>query len=168
MATNLGSGSTVCSSYESLLEDYLNGALSGADDKRVAEHVETCAGCREALANAEASLRLLRAAGPAEDPGPGFARVVMARIRAAEQEGVTEGAGFWQPFVSFGWKFAVTATLALGLLVTYDAGWGKRPQPNALSARPTLRDIFVQDRVITPANGDEALMMVAETGHGNQ
>jgi len=26
----------------------------------------------------------------------------------------------------------------------------------------------VQDRVITPANGDEALMMVAETGHGNQ
>jgi hypothetical protein len=168
MAKDLGSGTTVCSSYESLLEDYLNGALAGANEKGVAEHVETCVGCREALANAEASLRLLRVAGPAEDPGPGFARVVMARIRAAEQERVTEGAGFWQPFVSFGWKFAVTATLALGLLVTYDAGWAKHPQPSALSARPTLRDIFVPDPMNTPANGDEALMMVADTGHGNQ
>ncbi|MGD0955634.1 MAG: zf-HC2 domain-containing protein [Candidatus Acidiferrales bacterium] len=168
MATDLGSGSTVCSKCEALLEDYLEGALTGEDGKRVAGHLEVCAGCREALADAEASLRLLRVAGPAEDPGPGFARAVMARIRAAEQEGVTEGAGFWQPFVSFGWKLAVTATLALGLLVTYDAGWAKRPQPNEVSARLTVRDIFVQDRVITPANGDEALMMVAETGHGNQ
>jgi hypothetical protein len=168
MATYLGSGSTACSKYEALLEDYLNGALPGADGKRMVGHLATCAGCREALAEAEASLRLLRVAQPADDPGPGFARVVMARIRAAEQGPVTEGAGFWQPFVSFGWKFAVSATLALGLLLTYDAGWARRPQPNAVSARPTLRDIFVQDRVITPANGDEALMMVAETSHGKQ
>jgi anti-sigma factor RsiW len=169
MATNSGSGSTVCSKYEALLEDYLNGALTREDGKRVAGHLETCAGCREALADAEASLRLLRLAGPVEDPGPGFARVVMARVRADEQERVTEGAGFWQPFVSFGWKFAVTATLAFGLLVTYDAGWARHPQPNAASARPTLRDIFSPDPVRAPANGDEALMMVAETDHdGNQ
>ncbi|MGA9631621.1 MAG: hypothetical protein WBQ63_09380, partial [Candidatus Acidiferrales bacterium] len=84
-----------------------------------------------------------------------------------EVERGAERVGFWQPFVSFGWRFAVTATLALGLLVTYDAGWGRHPQPNAPTARPIVRDLFTPDPVNTPANGDEALIMVAETNHGN-
>jgi anti-sigma factor RsiW len=156
-----------CPEYELLLEDYLSGDLAGAEAQRAAVHVASCAACAEAWEGAVMSAALLRAAASAENPGPGFARTVMERIRAAEEERGSERGGFWQPFVSFGWRFALTATVALGLLVTYDAGWGRRPQPNTATARPIVRDLFIPDPVKTPANGDEALIMVAETNHGN-
>jgi anti-sigma factor RsiW len=156
-----------CPEYEVLLEDYLDGELAGAEAQRAAAHVKSCAACAEAWDGAVAGAALLRTAAGAGDPGPGFSRLVMARIHAAEEEGSAERGRFWQPFVSLGWRFALTATLALGLLVTYDAGWGKRPQPNTVAARPIVRDLFTPDPVSTPANGDETLMMVAETNHGN-
>ncbi|MGC2330650.1 MAG: zf-HC2 domain-containing protein [Candidatus Acidiferrales bacterium] len=167
MATDNGARHAACPDYELLLEDYLNGELKGAEAQRVSAHVGSCAACAQAWQSAVMSTALLRAAASAEDPGLAFSRSVMTRIRAAEEERSAERGGFWQPFVSFGWRFAVTATLALGLLVTYDAGWGRRPQPNAVAARPIVRDLFIPDPVNTPANGDEALIMVAETNHGN-
>jgi len=167
MATDTGARHAACPEYELLLEDYLNGELAGPEAQRMTAHVESCAACAEAWKSAVMSAALLRAAAGAGDPGPAFSRLVMARIRAAEEERSAERGGFWQPFVSFGWRFAVTATLALGLLVTYDAGWGRRPQPNAGNTRPIVRDLFIPDPVNTPANGDEALIMVAETNHGN-
>ncbi len=167
MATDAGARYAACPEYELLLEDYLNGDLAGAEAQRAAAHVESCAACAEAWNSAVMGTALLRAAAGAGDPGPAFSRVVTARIRAAEEERSAERGSFWQPFVSFGWRFAVTATLALGLLVTYDAGWGRRPQPNVVAARPIVRDLFSPDPVNTPRNGDEALIMVAETNHGN-
>jgi hypothetical protein len=90
----------------------------------------------------------------------------MARIRAAEEQRTSERAGFWQPFVWLGWRFALTATLALAVLVTYDARWQKHPQPDLASARPIVRDLFSPDPARTlPASGDETLMMVADTSH---
>jgi hypothetical protein len=167
MATDNGARQAACPEYELLLEDYLNGDLGGADAQRAAAHVSSCASCADAWQGAVASTAVLRAAAPSEDPGPAFSRTVMARIHAAEADRRAERLGFWQPFVSFGWRFAMTATLALGLLLTYDAGWGRRPQPNAPTARPIVRDLFTPDPVNTPANGDEALIMVAESNHGN-
>jgi anti-sigma factor RsiW len=167
MATDNGARHVACPDYEPVLEDYLNGDLQGADAQRAAAHLSSCASCATAWEGAVTSTALLRAAARAEDPGAAFSRTVMARIHAAEAERGAERVGFWQPFVSFGWRFAVTATLALGLLVTYDAGWGRHPQPNAPTARPIVRDLFTPDPVNTPANGDEALIMVAETNHGN-
>jgi len=156
-----------CSAYEALLEDYLSGDLNAADAARASNHLKECARCCEAFDAAGASVRLLRVAEATGDPGPGFARNVIARVRA-EQERTTERTSFWQPFVWLGWRFAVTATLALGLLLTYDARWAKRPQPNVAGARLiVVRDIFPLDQVRTPANGDEALLMVADTSHGN-
>jgi anti-sigma factor RsiW len=167
MATDTGARHAGCPEYELLLEDYLNGELTGDEAQRATAHVNSCAACAEAWEAAVKSTALLRAAAGAEDPGPAFSRGVMARIRAAEEERSAERGGFWQPFVSFGWRFAVTATLAVGLLMSYDAGWGRRAQPNTPSARPIVRDLFTPDPVSTPANGDEALIMVAETNHGN-
>jgi anti-sigma factor RsiW len=167
MATDAGARYAACPEYELLLEDYLNGDLTGAEAQRAAAHVESCAACAEAWKSAAMGAALLRAAAGADDPGPAFSRVVMARVRAAEEERSAERGSFWQTFVSFGWRFAVTATLALGLLVTYDAGWGRRPQPNAVAARPIVRDLFTPDPANMPANGDEALIMVAESSHGN-
>ena len=164
MAMDTELGNAACSEYEALLEDYLNDELNAADAKRASEHWKNCAGCRAALEQAAESARLLRLAEPSADPGPAFARIVMARIRAAEQDrGV-----LWQPFVSLAWRVAATASLALALLVTYDAGWGHRPQPNADSTRLTgVSDLFSPDPANLPANGDEVLMMVAESNHGN-
>jgi len=159
---------TACVGREAMLEAYLDRDLSIAEEHALAEHWKSCAGCREALGHAAQSMRLLRFAGPVAEPGPAFARTVMARIRMADQQRSTEHAKFWQPFVSLGWRFAVTATLAVGLLVTYDAHWGFHQQPDAVTARPILgHDLFTLETA-TPANRDEALMMVAEGEHGNK
>lgn len=168
MATDAGTRKAACTRYEAQLEDYLNGALEGSDANSATEHWKNCAGCRQALEDASSSVRLLRRAEPSADPGPGFSRSVMARIRAAEGERTGERTVFWQPFVSLAWRFAATATLALGVMVTYNAGWGHRLQSSVGVRRPMqAADIFAPDPANQPANGDEVLMMVAESGHGN-
>jgi predicted anti-sigma-YlaC factor YlaD len=161
------SNQRACAEYEALLEDHLGGALAGLDAKDTAEHLERCAGCRAALEKATASVRLLRVRGATTDLGPGFARMVMARIRAEQQES-TGAIGVWQLFVSLGWRFAATATLAVAVLLAYDVTLGKPIQVNVASARPAeVHDIFAPDPAGVPASRDEILMMVAETSHGN-
>lgn len=168
MATDTEFGNTSCTKYEALLEDYLDGALSTDAAKSAEQHWQSCEACRAALEQAALSVRLLRLAGPSDGPGPAFARTVMARIRAAEQDRATERSGFWQPVVRLCWRFAATATIVLGALVSYDAGWGHRSQPNGPTARLIgVSDIFAPDPVNAPANRDEVLMMVADTNHAN-
>jgi anti-sigma factor RsiW len=166
MATDSQFRRAVCQKHEALLEDYLNGELSGADAKPALEHWQNCPSCRVLLEDAALSTRLLRAAGPSPDPGPGFARTVMARIRATENERSALRASFWQPFVSFGWRFAATATLALMAFVSYNVRWGHRAQPSVIAARPIeVTDILAPEPVKVSANGDEVLLMVADSGH---
>ncbi len=168
MATDTEFGNTACTNYEALLEDYLEGALSAADAKIAEQHWQNCASCRAALELAASSVQLLRLAGPSDGPGPAFARTVMARIRAVDQDRSAERAGFWQPLVHLGWRFAATATIVLGVMVSYDAGWGRHAQPNGVVARPSsVSDIFGPDPAKAPANRDEVLMMVEDTNNGN-
>jgi anti-sigma factor RsiW len=161
--------SGACSGYESRLEDYLGGQLSSSDARQVAEHLKSCGACRSALEEAAASVRLLRLAESAGDPGPRFARIVMARIRF-EREALRETRGFWQPFVSLAWRFAATATLALAVMVTYDVARQQRTSdPNMTSARATeVRDLFTTDTDRVPVNRDDVLLMVAERDHGKR
>jgi anti-sigma factor RsiW len=155
-----------CTKYEAVLEDYLEGALSAADARNAENHWRDCAACRDALEQATASVRLLRAAGPSDGPGPAFARVVMARIREAEQDRSAERAGLWQPIVSLAWRFAATAMLALGVLVTYDAGWWRHAQPEVTTARLIgVTDLLSPEPATPPADRDEVLMMVADNNH---
>ena len=166
MATDTEFANTSCTSYEALLEDYLEGALNAAEANTAEQHWQNCVACRGALEQAASSVRLLRHAGLSDGPGPVFVRTVMVRIRAAEHDRFTERSGFWQPLVRLGWRFAATATIVLGVLVTYDAGWGRRTQPNVTTARLIgVSDIFVPDPANPPANRDEVLMMVAESSH---
>jgi hypothetical protein len=170
MSTDTGFKTTACTKYEALLEDYLGSTLDAAQSMAAEQHWRDCAGCRAALQEASASVRLLRLAGPSAGPGPAFARTVMARIRAAESDLArsSERAGFWQPLVKLGWRFAATATVVLAVLLTYDAGWGHRVQQNAANVRLMGgNDIFAPDPVNPPASRDEVLMMVADTNHGN-
>jgi len=168
MGSNPEFGNGACAGYEAHLEDFLDGALSGAEASKVSEHLKTCVGCRTALYEVRESARLLRAAEPAADPGLGFARVVMARVRATESEQSRQRARFWQPFVSVGWRFAATATLAIGALLTYGAGRARLLQPSGAFGRPTVvRDVFSAEVTTAQVNTDELLMPRAEMNHGN-
>ena len=168
MSTDTELENKACTQYEALLEDYLGGQLSAAEARTTEQHWRNCAACRDALEQASQSAHLLRLAGPSDEPGPAFARTVMARIRAGERDAaVPDRAGFWQPLVRWGWRFAATATVVLAVLVTYDAGWGRRAQRNTRNARLIgVSDIFAPDPVNPPASRDEVLMMEAETNHG--
>jgi anti-sigma factor RsiW len=156
---------SACSEYEALLEDSISGEIGGTDAARLSQHLKECAGCREALEFVSLSPRLLRSAEPVADPGPGFARDVMARIRADQE--VNSEKSFWQPLIALGWRFAATATLALAVLVAYDTTSHRQPGPTVASMSAVrTQDIFSPDPARMPASRDEVMMMVAENENG--
>jgi anti-sigma factor RsiW len=153
-----------CGEWEVLLEDFLDGALSRHAADQVSGHLARCAVCREALDAARASARLLRAGcDPAEDPGPIFARRVMALIR----EGETQGSRFLAPFLeALAWRLALSASLVVALLI----GYGLRPitgaQTVVVSARQARTEDIFPDPDQQPASRDEVLLEIAQTNHG--
>jgi anti-sigma factor RsiW len=157
--------STACPKFEALLEDHLAGELGGTEAARLSEHLKTCAGCRGALDLAAASTRLLAVAEATPEPGPGFARLVMARIRS-EQERAANEKSIWLPFVSVAWRFAAAASLAVIALVTYSTTLHPVPKQSLAQLRaPQSRDL-ISDAGNPPESRDEILMMMAETNHG--
>ena len=156
--------SAACGEYEALLEDHLNGELAGPDAAKLAEHLETCAGCAAALADAESSTQLLSVGEPTADPGPGFARVVMARIR--NEMDSREDKSIWRPFVSLAWKLSATAALALVVLVTFDVRQHSidvRNQNEMAIVADNDAPELLSDEARLPANRDEMLILMAET-----
>jgi predicted anti-sigma-YlaC factor YlaD len=156
-----------CSNYEVLLEDFVNGELTGAGAKSLAEHLKDCGACRSAFQKASEGSRLLHLADRTPDPGPGFARTLMARIRA-EASPVQERS-LWQPFVFLGWRFAATAALGLVALMTYDiSGHIRQSSRQTNDQQIEVRDLFSTDSANPPRSQDDVLMLVAESNHGNQ
>jgi hypothetical protein len=162
---------TACTRHEHLLEDYLAGALSGAQSEWVATHLTTCEGCRRAVSDARAGSYLWRLAGslataPSE-PHAAFARTVMARIRDYQMS--REGAGLWNPFVTLAWKFAATAALALLIMVTYAVSRADQNQIEGISvAQAALPDIFSPVPSRNPNIRDEAILMMVESNYANR
>jgi len=175
LKANERSNNAACQEYEALLEDRLSGVLGGADARKLAAHLASCAGCRAALDDAQAGARLLKAAALASEglPDPGFAHRVMARINVHEQ--AAERAGFWLPFVPLAWRFAAGAALAVALLLAYPATW-RSPAPAPMNVpvnanvasldQSQVHDIFSPDPTRIPADPNEVLIMVAESNHG--
>jgi anti-sigma factor RsiW len=157
--------STACRKFEAHLEEHLAGELGGPDAVKLSEHLNTCAGCHAALDLAAASTRLLAVAEPTPDPGPGFARLVIARIRSAQESAAGEKS-IWRPFVSVAWRFALAASLAVIVLFTYDTTLRRRPQQSMAQLRATHSRDLVPDAGSPPDSRDEILMMMAETNHG--
>ncbi len=155
--------SSACPEYEALLEDSISGEIGGTDAIQLSEHLKSCPGCREAREHVAQTPRLLHLAEATADPGPGFSRDVMARIRTDRD--VRAERGFWQPLVSMGWRFAATATLALAVLVAYDSTFHvEKPaqQTATLEASSRIPDMFSPDPARVPSSRDEVLMMVAD------
>jgi putative zinc finger protein len=155
-----------CPQYEAMLEDHLQGELRGPEAASLAEHLKSCAGCRAALEDAAVSARLLAIAEPAPDPGAGFSRIVMARIRQQLQS--SEGKSIWRPVVSVAWRFAATAAFALVMLVSFDLGRQSQSQSDQSILAENRVPEIAPDRPSLPANRDEVILMMADTSHGKQ
>jgi anti-sigma factor RsiW len=156
-----------CTQYEARLEDFLGGGLSGAEKREVTEHLQSCPACKSALEEAGAGSRLLSFMDASSDPGPAFARIVMARIRS--EEAARESRGFWQPFVSLAWRFAATAALALVVMVTYDVRFHQAGTAvgGASVQQSDIHDLFATDADRAATNPDDVLIPVAEENHGS-
>src|SRR5580658_7633212 len=155
-----------CPQYEAALEDQLQGALRGPEAVKLAGHLATCAGCRGALEDAAVSARLLAFAEPSPDPGAGFSRIVMARIRQELQ--TREGKSIWRPVVSVAWRFATSAAFALLMLVSFDLGRHSQLQSDQSIMAENRMPEIVPERPSLPANRDDVLLMMADTSHGKQ
>ncbi|KKM10600.1 hypothetical protein SY88_13120 [Clostridiales bacterium PH28_bin88] len=70
-----------CHKTNGLLADYLDSALAPARQREVAEHLEECPDCRQALAWWEDTFYLLKST-KMQDPGEEFVQAVMARVSA--------------------------------------------------------------------------------------
>jgi hypothetical protein len=93
--------------------------------------------------------------------------MMMVRIRQ-ELSKLNEQKSIWQPFISVAWRFAATATLALAVLVTFDAVRHNTAPAEMASMRATQPRELFPDPGRLPANRDEVLMMVADTKHGQR
>jgi predicted anti-sigma-YlaC factor YlaD len=153
-----------CPQYEAALEDQLQGTLRGPEAAMLTEHLANCAGCRAALADAAVSARLLAIAEPAADPGAGFSRIVMARIRQELQ--TNEGKSIWRPFVAVAWRFAATAAFALVLLVSFDLGRHSQSVADQPIVAENRIPEIAPDRPSLPANRDDVILMMADTSYG--
>jgi anti-sigma factor RsiW len=163
---NAGYRTSACGEYEAALEDYVNGEFADSETAKLKEHLRACSGCTEALAEAQVAARLLRAGEPTADPGPGFARVTMARIRG-EMETLEEKS-IWRPFVALAWKLSATAALALVLLVTFDVKQrnNRLDQDELAIMAANEAPELLSDEGRQPSNRDEMLILMAEEGHG--
>jgi predicted anti-sigma-YlaC factor YlaD len=156
---------SACAEYETLLEDHLTGSLGGSDAQKLSEHLKSCEGCRAALSHVAGTIPLLRVAEPTPDPGPGFARLVMARIRTERDDRELK---LWQQLIPFAMRFAATAALVFVGLITYDLSSRTQVPTQVAQVRSTeVRDLF-PDPGMAPENRDEVLMMVAEQNHGKR
>jgi anti-sigma factor RsiW len=156
---------TACPGQEAVLEDFVNGELSSGAEKELTEHLQGCSGCSNALAEAQLSARLLRAAEPTADPGSAFARVAMARIRSEMEN--REERSIWRPFVSLAWKLSATAALALVMLVGFAARQQSSRNTQDELAMVAANDVpgLLADDSRLPSNRDETLILMAEEGH---
>ena len=160
-----------CNHFEPLLEDYVHGELPREFAQRLAAHLEACSDCRDALDDLRISAKLVNAAfEQTSDPGPSFARMVMARINTT-QHWFQEQRSFWRPFEVIAWRLAFSAALALAFLFAY--GFRNGPivtweEPPAVLVPQT--DAFAQPVPFSPStsNSSEVLMAIAERRHEQQ
>lgn len=145
-----------CKAYEHRLhelEEHLEGRLDAARSPELERHLAVCAECRAALAAAELSGNLLRAAlqPAAAASGPFWTRL-RATLRAEEEKRSRRGE-FAGALERLAWRMATVALLAAVLLGGYVA---THPLPPLAENRP---EVFQEPD--HPGNEDEVLVTLA-------
>ena len=157
-----------CEKFEAHLEDYLSGDLPRQDAGRLASHLNACGDCRQALEEARLASRLVSLFDRAEEPGPGFTRLVMARVNAAETW-LQQQRNFWRPLEALAWRLAFSAALVLVFLFAYEIkAANPEAAPPASAVLVQQADTFVTPAYASPSNSDEVLLAIAERDHERQ
>ncbi|HUF46429.1 MAG TPA: hypothetical protein VMM93_01375 [Vicinamibacterales bacterium] len=121
--------------------------LPAAEAHAVATHLESCGACRAAWEELVATLTLVDAAHVPE-PGPGFERVVWARV----SESLPAPAWSWRSVVPIGALAA--AALVVAVVTGSMRGAGPGPQPVSSDVTGVDANIRTQKRVLFTALDD--------------
>jgi hypothetical protein len=114
-----------CTRIEKLIPLFVSGDLKSSEMDEVLRHTESCAHCREVVAEFETSQRVLR-----EFVTPKFDELVFDDLRDAVRREITRTelrpsfALFWNP------RFVIGGSLALILLIAGLAFYGSQPNPS--------------------------------------
>jgi anti-sigma factor RsiW len=156
-----------CQEFEALLEDVLEGKAASTDSQHASSHMETCDSCRTAFANASKMGSFLRnSLEPAEAPDAGFARRTMAAIRLQEKA-IEEESRFWKPLEVLAWRVALSAALAVVLLLAYARTSSViTPSQVEVMARQTAEPELFNDPGRMPITGDDVFVMTTDKKHG--
>jgi hypothetical protein len=161
MSRNPGK-SSACRKFEARFEGYLGGAA----DLELQNHVNVCAGCRSALADAILAADLLRESyAPVPEARLGFTAGVMAKI--AEEKARRESpAAFWTPLEFLASRLSLTAAVILLLLSGYliHEGPGRGASPARSQTELSASD-FPQPPGY-PVSNEEVLQSLAERSNG--
>ena len=99
--------------FEKLLGPYVQGELSGAEERELEQHLEGCSDCQADLEDLRHAHGILRAT--AGGPPPELKEWVMARVRSEPRHRPTVRWRLWLPVAA---ALLVVAILGLGLLRT--------------------------------------------------
>ena len=125
-----------CRKFESRIDGYLRNDLSADDQRKVDSHLETCAVCRETLAEHQALEAILdRAAEWTVDPPPFLTRKIVSNLPASV------ASGFWS------WKVMHPIVAVVSLILALAIGFVGRDvivgrQPVDVQRAQTIRIIF--------------------------
>ena len=105
--------SQLCQKYQSSFSTYLDGAVSGKQMQRIAQHLEACAGCAREFAALRVMQQSLAALGPAKAPAD-----LGLRLRLAISHEQARRKSNWLETLSLKWDNAIRP-----LLVQVSAGF---------------------------------------------
>jgi predicted anti-sigma-YlaC factor YlaD len=154
-----------CPEFEPLLEDLLDGEQQAGEAQRLQAHLDGCARCTSTLRAAQQASQLLREfIEPAPAPSTGFALRTMHAIRAVEESAAAE-TSFWRPVQIFAWRLAMSAGLALALLIGYAQVVPEASEVNGEEiARSAVPQEIFQDPMYAPQSRGDVLLMVSSAG----
>jgi predicted anti-sigma-YlaC factor YlaD len=159
-----------CRKYQSRMEDCLGaGPQALESDPELSAHLRTCGNCREALAAAEMSGRLLACVEqPDLQPSEAFVTRVMASVRAAE---AVQQAAVWRPLEVMASRFALVASVALLALSVFLGEFSPAlRQPAVVVTGSVTNGTEITndwpEPPASPATKDEVLMSLVEVDNG--
>jgi hypothetical protein len=98
--------SQVCRKYQSSFSAYLDGAVSGQQMQKIAQHLEICAGCEREFASLRAMQQSLAALGPAKAPAD-----LGLKLRLAISHEQAKRKSSWLDALTLKWENAVRPML---------------------------------------------------------
>jgi hypothetical protein len=151
-----------CPEYQASLEDALRDSEVCIEPNSALDlHLQACADCREALNDALTASKLMRhACYPEHAASPALVTRVMATIREATQAAPNT---IWRPLELLASRMALVAAVLLLALSVYLREFTPARAAMPLNG-PSEIGAVMPEPPATPADADEVLMSLADTG----